>query len=188
MRKLIQILVVVCMVVLSTQVAFANYEEETVMEGADLASINRIALGAPLYQQIGNAPSLEMLSKVFYESSRVTRDYVMSYDMVADDIRATKGIDITVLERRQAAKLFKEHVPAVADAYVILTVANNSRTSFFFDVYKSGTNDLLYTYAIRANRGEDDSLQAYNNFCEQFFKHFSHAVDKQLKKELGKKK
>ena len=72
--------------------------------------------------------------KIVYDASRATRCYVMSYDMVADDIRATKGVDVTVLERRQAAKLFKEHVPGVADAYIILTVANNSHTSFFFDV------------------------------------------------------
>jgi len=184
MRKLIQMLVIACMVVLGTQVAFANYDKETLIEGADITSINRIAIGAPLYQPAGNAPNREMLTKIVYDASRVTRSHVVSYDTVLDTIRATKGIDARVLDRRQAAKLFKENVSELADAYVILTVANNSRTSFFFDVYKVGTNELLYTYGIYANKNEEDNEKTYANFCEQFYKHFDRAVEKQLKKEL----
>ena len=185
MRKIIQMLVIVCMVVLSTQVAFANAEKETLIEGADITSIHRIAVGAPLYQPVAaNAPSKDMITKIVYDASRVTRNHVVSYDTVADNIRATKGVDVRVLERRQAGKIFKESLGDLADAYVILTVANNSRTSFFFDVFKVGTNELLYSYEIRANKNEGDTEKTYANFCEQFYKHFDRGVEKQLKKEL----
>ncbi len=189
MRKLIQMLVIACMVVLGTQVAFANYDNETVVEGADLASIDRIAIGAPLYQIVDqDAPSKDMLKKIIYDASRVTRTQVVSYDDVAANIRSTKGVDVAVIDRHKAAKLFKECVPELADAYVILTVANHSRTSFFFDVYKTGTNELLYTYEIRANKSEENSVRTYKNFCEQFYRHFDRAVDKQIKKKFSDKK
>lgn len=187
MRKLIQMLVIACMVMLGTQVAFANYDKETIIEGADLSAINRMAVGAPLYQPVGDAPSNDALTRIVYDASRVTRNYVVSYDTVLDTIKATKGIDARVLERRQAAKIFKENVSELADAYVIVTVANNSRTSFFFDVFKVGTNELLYSYEIRANKTESDSERTYANFCEQFYKHFDRAAEIQLKKSIKEK-
>ena len=184
MRKLIQMLVIACMVVLGTQVALANADKETLMEGADITTINRIAVGAPLYQAPANAPGNEMLAKIMADSGRVSRSYVVSYDAVAETIKATKGVDITLIDRRKASKIFKENLDSLADAYVILTVANNSRTAFFFDVYKVGTNDLLYTYMIIANKSEDNSEKTYANFCEQFYKHFDRAAEAQLKKQL----
>lgn len=188
MRKLIQMLVIVCMVVLSTQVAFANADKETIIDGADITSVHRIAVGLPLYQPVDEkAPSRDLLTQIAYDSSRVARSYVVSYDTVADNIKATKGVDIKALDRRAAAKEFKENVASLADAYVIVTVANNSRTTFFFDVYKAGTNQLLYTYEIRANRSEGDSVNSFTNFCEQFYKHFERSAEAQQKENSKKK-
>ncbi len=187
MRKIIQMLVIACMVVFSTQVAFANADKETLVEGADIASIQRIAVGAPLYQAPANAPSKDMLTKILSDSGRVSHSYVVTYDTVVDTIKATKGVDIAVLDRRKAGVIFKENLDSLADAYVILTVANNSRTSFFFDVFKVGTNELLYSYEILANKNEEDSVKTYTNFCEQFYKHFDRAAEAQLKKQLKEK-
>jgi hypothetical protein len=96
-------------------------------------------------------------------------------------------VDIKALDRRQAAKIYKENVANYADAYVVLTVANNSRTTFFFDVFKAGTNELLYTYEIRANKSEGDTVTTFNNLSEQFYKHFDRSADEQLKDNSKKK-
>ena len=52
MRKIVQMLVIACMVVLSTQVAFANSDKVTVQVGADLTTVKRLAVASPLYQQL----------------------------------------------------------------------------------------------------------------------------------------
>ena len=188
MKKIVQLFVFMCMIALTTQVAFANSDKETLQEGADIVSVHRLAIGSPLYQQIDEkAPSKDMLTQIVYDSSRVARSYIVSYDAVAAGIQAKNNVDLKALDRRQAAKTFKENVADYADAYVILTVANNSRTTFFFDVYKVGTNDLLYTYEIRANGSEPDNVETYTNLCEQFYKHFERAAQAQ-QKELAKKK
>ena len=188
MKKIIQMLLIACLVVLGTQVAFANADKVTVQEGADLTAVHRLAIGSPLYMQVDpKSPNKDMLTQIVYESSRVARCYVISYDTIAQNIKADQNIDLKALDRRTAAKDFKQYVGNYADAYVILTVANDSRTTFFFDVYKAGTNELLYTYQIQANRNEGDTVATYTNMAEQFYKQFEHsAVDQQ--KDNSKKK
>ncbi len=188
MKKIVQMLLVVCMVVLSAQVAFANADKVTMQEGADITSVKRIAVAAPLYAPVDEkAPNKEMLAQIVSDASRVSRSYVISYDAVAEGIKTATNVDIKALDRRQAAKTYKENVANYADAYVVLTVANNSRTTFFFDVFKAGSNELLYTYEIIANKGEPDSVATFNNLAEQFYKHFDRSADEQLKNKNKKK-
>jgi hypothetical protein len=188
MRKIVQMLVIACMVVLSTQVAFANSDKATIQDGADITTVKRLAVASPLYQQLDTkAPSKEMLTQIVYDSSRVARSYVVSYDTVAEGIKKADNIDIKALDRRKSAKAYKEHVADYADAYVVLTVANNSRTTFFFDVYKAGSNQLLYSYEIAANRSEGDNVETFTNLSEQFYKHFERSAQEQLKDNSKKK-
>ena len=78
MKKIIQMLLIACMVVLGTQVAFANADKVTVQEGADLTAIHRLAIGSPLYMQVDpKSPNKDMLTQIVYESSRVARCYVI---------------------------------------------------------------------------------------------------------------
>lgn len=183
MKKLIRILCVLSLLLVSTcAVCFANADKATVMEGADITGIHRLALNRPYY--IANdklAPTLDQLIEIESSAAKVTRMYVIGYPTVAESIKADKNVDILALDRRQATKAFKENVAGYADAYVVLTVANDSRTSFFFDVYKAGTNELLYTYQIQANRSEKDDVSTYNNFCEQFYKNFDRSIEEQQK-------
>lgn len=184
MKKIVQMLLAVCMVVLSAQVAFANADQSTIQEGANLTSVKRIAVAAPLYTPVDDkAPNKEMLTQIVADASRVSRSYVISYDAVAEGVKTATNVDIKSLDRRQAAKVYKENVANYADAYVVLTVANNSRTTFFFDVFKAGTNELLYTYEIRANKGEGDTVATFTNLSEQFYKHFDRSAEEQLKNE-----
>ena len=182
MKKLIQLFVIAMIFVMGTQAAFANSDEETIQKGADLTQIHRLALGASLYiPRDKEAPTKANLEKVFDDATKVSHANIVSYNTIADNINSTKNVDILALDRRTAAKIYKENVADFADAYVILTVANNSRTTFFFDVYKSGTNELLYTYEISTNRNEKDSDPVFKTLCEQFYKHFDRAVMEQVK-------
>lgn len=188
MKKIVQMLVVLCLVVFGTQAAFANADKTTVQDGADITTIKRLAVAAPRYQQVDpQSPDKTMLTQIIFDASRVSHSYVASYDTVADGIKTASNVDIKSLDRRQAAKVFKENVGNYADAYVVLTVANSSRTTFFFDVYKAGSDELLFTYEIRANSNEGNTVATYNNMCEQFYKHFDRAATEQLKNNSKKK-
>ena len=182
MKKIVQVMLFVCLTVFGMQVAFANADKVTIPEGADIVSVKRLALAAPLYTPTKDAPTKEELLASMYEASSVARSYVLSYDMVAADIQKNTGVDIKSLDRRQAAKVYKENVAADADAYVVLTVANNSRIVFFYDIYRSGTNELLYTYQIVANRSQKANMETYKALSEQFYKNFERSANEQAKK------
>ncbi len=182
MKKLVQLLLFVCLTVFGMQVAFANADKITIPEGADIVSVKRLALAAPLYTPTKGAPTKEELLASMYEASSVARSYVLSYDMVAADIQKSAGVDIKALDRRQAAKVYKENVAADADAYVVVTVANNSRIVFFYDVYRAGTNELLYTYQIVANKSQEANAETYKLLSEQFYKNFERSANEQAKK------
>ena len=190
MKKLMRLVFVLCLLVFGTQVAFANSDKATFLEGADITGIHRLALAKPLYIPSSNlAPTMDQLIQIEGDASKVARMYVIPYPTAAESVKTDTQVDILALDRHQAAKVFKDNASKYADAYVVLTVANDSRTSFFFDVYKAGTNELLYTYQIQANRSEKDSVATYQNFCEQFYKNFERSIaDQQKDNDKAEKK
>lgn len=175
-------LVALMMMVLSTQVAFANIDKATVVEGSDLNAVHRMAAAVPLYTQVKGAPTLNEVSQTLYAASAVARNVVvLSYDMVAQNIMNDTHVNIKTLDRRQSVKVFKDNVAKYADAYVVTTVANNSRTIFFFDVYKAGTNELMYTYEIAENGGDKDDVGTYLTMTQQFYKNFERSAQDQIR-------
>ena len=180
MKKIVQAVVAVCMMLMSTQLAFANADKVTIAEGADITAIHRLAVAAPLYVQVKGSPSKDEVTKLIFDASAVARSYVLSYDLVAQNIQKDAKIDIKALERRNASKVYKEQIGKYADAYVVTTVANNSKTVFFFDVYKAGTNDLIYTYQI-VGSSNPGSIEEYTELAREFYKNFEHSAQKQLK-------
>jgi ABC-type cobalt transport system substrate-binding protein len=181
MKKLVQILLVVCMMLISMQVVFANAEKVTVMDGADLTSIHRLAIAAPQYTPLKNGPDKAAFTSVLYNASSVARMYVVSKDDMEKDILRDASVDVNTLDKKEANKVFKENIAKYADAYVVATVANNSRVVCFYDVYKAGTNELLYSYQIVANGSDADTVATYMALTQQFYKNFDRSAQKQLK-------
>jgi hypothetical protein len=180
MKRLMQMLVVVCMVLMSTQLVFANADKATIPEGADLTAVHRLAVAAPLYVEIKGTPTRAEVTQLIYDASKVARSYVMSYDMAAQNIKQDSNIDIKALDSRQAAKAFNENIGKYVDAYVVATVANNHHTVFFFDVYQAGTNALLYTYQVVAD--DPANILNYTAAAKEFYKNFESSAQAQQKK------
>ena len=183
MKRFVQMALVLCLTLFAVQAGASPYSDKvTLPEGASITNVNRLAVGAPLYVQVEDtSPSIEILTQVVSDASRITHANIVTYDAVAAGIQTDKGIDIKALPRREAAKVFKENVASYADAYIILTVANNSRTTFFFDVYRSGSNELLYTYEVRANKSDGNTVATFAALSEQFYKNWQRSVEDQNK-------
>lgn len=188
MKKLFKLAAFTMMFSLLCATAFAHSDQETIAEGADLSSVRRIALGWPLYVKVDEKDlSDREIIETVYGASKVARTYVLSYDAAASEIKKGQKVDILVLDKKKAAEEFRKNIKNYADAYVIITIANNSRLTLFYDLYKAGTDELLYTYQIIANRSDKSDKITYNALSEQFYKHFERAATEQQKK-LSKKK
>ena len=183
MKRFVQMVFVLCLTLFAAQAGASPYSDKvTLPKGAVITNVNRLAVGAPLYVQVEDtSPSLEILTQVVSDASRITQANIVPYDTVVKGIKEAKGVDLKSLPRRDAAKVFKENVANYADAYIILTVANNSRTTFFFDVYRSGSNDLLYTYEVRANKSDGNTVATFSKLSEQFYKNWQRSVEEQNK-------
>ena len=161
----------------SSSLALAYSDKATVIEGADIVKIERLAVAAPLYMPVKDAPSMEELVRLLNEAAAVSKHQVVTYDVMAQNILRDRQVDLYKTDRHVGAKVFRDQVAQYADAYVILTVANNSRTAFFFDVYEAGTNELLYSYQIIADRDDPDNVKTYTEMAQKFYKNFDGAVN-----------
>ena len=187
MRKIFQIITVLSMLVLMAQTAFAE-DKETIQEGADLSTVHRLAIAYPWYFPTGeeNEPTLEDVLRLADEAGNSKKPSIRNYELltygdIVDAIRADYNLDIRALKRAKAEALFKKYIDKYADAYVLVTVANNSRTRFFFEVYQAGTNKMLYVFEHGIGSMEHDDIATYQKCYELFFRQFDMAIENQQK-------
>ncbi|MBQ9365662.1 MAG: coenzyme F(420) biosynthesis enzyme [Schwartzia sp.] len=183
MKKIVQ-LVIAMIMMMAAGVASAHVDTVTIPEGADITGIERIAVAKPLYTPLKDYPSMDELTLAVSDGivKLKTDLLVVSYDEMARNIMNDTKKDIRSLDRHVAAKVFRDNVPKYADAYVVLTVANNTRTVFFFDVYRAGTNDLIYSNQMITTSDEGDNVKDYTGMAADFYKSFSSSKKLEIEK------
>ncbi|MGP1585528.1 MAG: coenzyme F(420) biosynthesis enzyme [Schwartzia sp. (in: firmicutes)] len=167
----------------NSALALAYSDKATVIEGAGLVQVERLAVAAPLYMPVNGSPSLEELVRLLNEAAVVSKHQVVTYDVMAQYILRDRQVDLYQTDRHVGAKVFRDQAAQYADAYVLLTVANNSRTVFFFDVYKAGTNELLYSYQIIADRDDPDDVKTYTMMAQKFYKNFDWSAEEEKNRQ-----
>lgn len=162
---------------MTTSIASAAFEE-SIEEDADLTAVKKMAIAMPNYYKVEEKePDLYDLIREIYNAGRMTATIeVISYDDVAAAIRRNTGIDIHSLDVPEAEKVYTQNVSNFADAYLIVTVANNSeRPWLFFYVYNAADKKLMYTYSIESKIIGKNSRD-YGKAAEAFFKQFDNAT------------
>ena len=168
-------------------VCFAG-QAETIPEGADLTGIKKLTICLPYYtKMLEGEPTTEELLKGLAAASKRAKGYeVMSYNDLAREIKADTAIDIRRLPIPESKKVYKEYVGRYADAYLFVTIANNSRVNLFGSVYDAKTHELLYDFRIEGGKGtEQKTLRSYQTLAERFYETFGAAIAKQIKKSRG---
>jgi len=184
MKKLIQLLAIVFILVVSAPMALAYNETDEIHKDKDVTGLQRIVVGAPYYTQHGDGPAWAEVAAAVNDASAASKLNIMGFDAMATRLRNDQAIDIRALDRRRGDKVFKDNVANYADSYVVLTVANSARLTMFFDLYQAGNNDLLYSYRIIADKDDPDTPATYTMLTQRFFKALDRAVENQRKKKL----
>lgn len=186
MKKFFAALMMIA-VFMTSSVALAAFEEN-IEEGADLASVKKLAIAMPNYFKLEDSePHLQDLIREIYNAGRLTSTLdIVSYDDVAASIRRDTGIDIYSLDKPEAEKVFKNHIARYANAYVVATVTNTAKVPWlFFYVYNVADSKLMYTYShqsrLTGKNGRD-----YGKVAEEFFKQFDTATASTLDKKAGR--
>ena len=167
---------------------------ESVENGEELAHIKRLAIAFPEYTKAyEKEPNIDEFINLIYEAGKVSRSYIISYDEVASRIKGDTGVDVKIIQkmtspdsfkqRMEARKVFRDQIYKFADGYVVVTVANNSRVTLFFNVYAVNSNERVYSFQVSGSK-EDYSKngKAYKALAEQFFRAFDKAAQTEMKK------
>ena len=169
------------LVAFSATTAFAYSERMTVYENKDLSTVQRLAIGMPLYwPPYSSAPSVNDLLSIMFTSSRASKIMILSYDDIASNIKRDKNIDIKQLPKKKAMAVYSENVGKYADACVIATVTNGKRLEMFFEVDDAKTFEGLCDYRATASRGDTPSTAVFQTLSEEFFRAFDDATKDQI--------
>ena len=180
MKKIFAVLTMT-LLLLTSSVALAAFEEK-LEDGVDLSKIKRMAIAIPEFYKVEERePTLEELTKDLGEAGlEASTLEIAPYEEVIAAIRRDTGIDVHSLEPAEAEKFFLRNVKHYADAYVVLTVANNSAKPWlFYYVYDANTTKLIYTYSVQS-RLLGHSAKDYFNTSKDFFKHFDDVAPQKL--------
>ena len=190
MKKLILFLFLAVFMSVFCPSALAYVETATPQEGQTIADTETLAIGAPLYTAKEGVPTkTEYIGILNDMGTKVLKNRIVTYDTIAQGIRQKTGKDVYALDRIPAAKVFRDHVMDFADAYVVSTVTMSRRTVLFFDVYRAGTNELLYSYELILDSDDKDDVKTYSEMVGKFYKNFVAAQASQKKdKEKAERK
>ena len=181
MKKIIQLLAVVFILVFSAPMALAYNETDEVHTGQDITGLRRVAVGAPYYTEKAGGPAWAEVAAAVNDASAASKLNIVGYDTFAVRLRNDQAIDIRALDRRKGDRVYKENIGNYADGYAVLTVANSARLTLFFDLYKAGTNALLYSYRIVADKDDPDTPATYTMLTQRFFKALDRQIEAQKK-------
>ncbi len=180
----LRILVVAAVLLFSTRAFAATHEQ--LIEGVDLTTIQRLAVGYPNHykpQMVSDEPTIEALIEMLNTASKATHFYVVPYYEVVESIKSDTGVDITTLDFRAAKETYEDNIGTYADAFVTLTTANNNDpTTFLFKIQNARTGQMMYGLQINS-RTFQKNAKGYNGACELFYKTLDMAIDKAAKQK-----
>ena len=174
MKRLITILMAICIMVFGTQAVFAASPKVGSVPGVveisnpeALLAIQQIAVAPLLYTPNEDEPAWPVINSIMSEASIHIDEKcpvtIVTYDEAAARLATIEGADIALMSRR--------------DAYVEATVTNGSKKlDMFFNVYNSATHEIIFTYKEVAPSYSSRQEKTFNNFCKNFYMSINEAV------------
>ena len=190
MKKSLQLLLMLCIFMLGTQVSFAagllggtGVTDKRTFDAAGLMKVQTLAIADSIYNgpTSDDEPEIDELPDILMEGTLADKNNVLSYVSyrdVAQGIKAARHIDILRLDHKKAFTEYKANVAMYADAYVITTVSNGTskndgtRLNIFFEVYDAKTHKIIYAYRKLAPKKTTRDTLLYTEIAKDFFRDF----------------
>ena len=188
MKRYVQLLTMLFVLMIGTQVSFAGLWEngvhkEDIYNKDRMMEIETLAIANPLYAPADTEvePSKEYMTDIIFEASETDKNQQLMYIPYRDvcqKIKDDQKVDVLRLERRKSAAIFKKEIWKYADAYLEVTVSNDTRLNIFYSVYDAKTNEVMYTYRKLAPKESVRDKVLYTDLSKDFYNDFLSAIRK----------
>lgn len=190
MKRSLQLLLMVCLFLLGTQVSYAagllegtGVSDEHIYDSDAILTVQTLAIADPVYSgpKSTGEPDVEDLPDIIMDGTLADKKNVLryvSYREVCQGIKVSTHIDVLRLERKKAFAAYKAAIKNYADAYVVVTVSNGTtandgtRLNVFFDVYNAADHSVMYTYRKLAPKSAERDTLLYTEISKDFVKAF----------------
>ncbi|MCR5175340.1 MAG: hypothetical protein K6C05_00665 [Anaerovibrio sp.] len=195
MKRIMQLLTVMCMLLLGTQLTFAwenGSHKEDIYDGDAMLEVKTFVIGNIYYMPQDGEPTQEDLLNILYnqavKNTKKSEYTFTSYPDFCQEINKRDHVDIYRLGRRKALEIFKEKVGSLADAYIVCTVSNDTRLNVFYDVVSAKTHEVIYSYRKLAPKSSVRDELLYNEMTADFYNGFQHRVKKLMEEKAEEEK
>ena len=187
MKRGLQLVLMLCVFLLGTQVSFASglfggtgVGESRVYDSEGLMKIHTLAIADSIYNgpTSEGEPEIDDVPEILMNGTLADKKNVLSYISYRDvcqNIKIARHVDILRLDNRKAFKEYKDNIGLYADAYVITTISNGTskndgtRLNVFFDVYDARTSKIIYAYRKLAPKSATRDSLLYTEIAKDFF-------------------
>ncbi len=190
MKKSLQLLLMLCVFMLGTQVSFAagllggtGVTDKRVFDADSLIKVETLAIADSIYNgpTSEGEPEIDDLPDILMEGTLADKKNELSYISyrdVAQSIKVARHVDILRLDHKKAFNEYKNNIAMYADAYVVTTVSNGTsmndgtRLNIFFEVYNAKTNKIIYGYRKLAPKNATRDALLYTEITKDFVRDF----------------
>lgn len=177
MKKISQLLVIVCFVLLNVQLVSAGQAWSDA--SYDFSKAHKLLIVKPNYTFTEGQVTSDELTDMMYQQAQSLDMYVLNTADIDKNILRDSASDLPKLRVEDAQKaetVFNSEMTKYTDLYMVATIVHNTRVMVFYDVYSAATKQPVFTYQIVASSTSDDNMVNYRHLTKVFYKEFSKAM------------
>ncbi|MBP2632008.1 MAG: hypothetical protein H6Q70_2636 [Firmicutes bacterium] len=178
MKKILQLFIIACFVLLNVQLVSAAAQAWT-DTNYDFSKAHKLLIVKPNYTFTEGQVTSDELTDMMYQQAQSLDMYALNIADIDKNILRDSSIDLPKLRLEDAQKaesIFNDQMEKYTDLYMVATIIHNTRVMVFYDVYSAATKQPVFTYQIVASSTADDNMVNYRHLTKAFYKEFNKAM------------
>lgn len=178
MKKISQLFIIVCFVLLNVQLVSAAAQAWT-DTNYDFSKAHKLLIVKPNYNFNEGQVTSDELTDMMYQQAQSLDMFALNTADIDKFILRDSAIDLPKLrveDAKKAENIFNSQMGKYTDLYMVATIVHNTRVMVFYDVYSAETKQPVFTYQIVASSTSDDNMVNYRHLTKTFYKEFNKAM------------
>lgn len=185
MKKISQLFIIVCFVLLNVQLVSAAAPAQAWTDTSyDFSKAHKLLIVQPNYTFTEGQVTSDELTDMMYQHAKGLGMDILNTSDIDRNILRDSAIDLGKLrgeDAKKAENIFNSQMGKYTDLYMVATIVHNTRVMVFYDVYSAATKQPVFTYQIVSSSTSSDDMVNYRHLTKVFYKEFNKAINKSMK-------